>query len=101
MRFEMVAARDSLERLLAESDVTSGMYVRVHGKNLILGREEEYGGATERVDMVRLTERPRRQYGLSYKRHTGRWERMPFEGSLAELVKLLQESLAHMVAPLC
>ena len=100
MRFEMVAARSSLERLLAESEATSGMYIRVHGKNLILGREETYDGANGRVDMVRLTERPRRQYGLSYKRHTGRWERMPFEGTLAELVKLLQESLTHMVAPL-
>ena len=58
MKFEMVAARSSLERLLAESDATNGMYVRVHGKNLILGREETYGGANGRVDMVRLTERP-------------------------------------------
>lgn len=100
MKFEMVAARDSLERLLADSDATSGMYVRVHGKNLILGREETYGEATDRVDMVRLTQRSRSEYGLSYRRHTGRWERMPFEGTMAELVKLLQESLTHVVAPL-
>ncbi len=100
MKFEMVAARDSLERLLAKSDATAGMYVRVHGKNLILGREETYAGATDRVDMVRLTQRTRSRYGLSYKRHTGRWERMPFEGTTAELVELLQEGLTHMVAPL-
>ena len=47
MKFEMVAARDSLERLLAQNDATSGMYVRVYGKNLIMGREETYAGETQ------------------------------------------------------
>ena len=100
MKFEMVAARDSLERLLAQNDATLGMYVRVYGKNLILGREETFGDATQRVDMVRLTQRTRSLYGLSYKRHTGRWERMPFEGTMTELVELLQGGLTHLVAPL-
>ena len=100
MKFGMVAARDSLERLLAQNDATSGMYVRVYGKSLILGRDETYGGETQRVDMVRLTQRARSRYGLSYKRHTGRWERMPFEGTMPELVALLQGGLTHMVAPL-
>ena len=100
MKFEMMAARDSLQDQLASNDATSGMYVRVHGKNLILGREETYQEVTESVDMVRLTQRTSHGYGLSYKRHTGRWERMPFEGTIEELVTLLQEGLTHMVAPL-
>lgn len=100
MRSEIAGARASLERLLAEDDTTSGMYVRVYGKNLILGREETYEGAAQRVDMVRLTQRTRTSYGLSYKSHRGRWERMPFEGTLEDLAALLQGSLAHMVTPL-
>lgn len=100
MKFEMAAARDRLQQLLAESETTEGMYVRVHGKNLILGREDTYGGVTDKVDMVRLTKKNRSTYTLSYKRHTGRWERLPFSGDMDELVKLLQGGLTHMVAPL-
>lgn len=101
MSFEMDAASCSLKRLLKADASTDGMYVRVRGKNLILGREELIGPSGERVndDRVRLTRLNSTTYGLSMKRHTGRWERMPFVGTLAELVETLQNGLPHLVAP--
>ncbi len=99
MDFEKQAALSHLQQLLTESATTAGMYARAHGKNLIMGREDTYQGTTENVDMVRLTRQSQSKFALSYKRHTGRWERLPFTGDMTELVKLLQGSLSHMVAP--
>jgi len=100
MDFEKQAALSRLQQLLAENEATAGMYARAHGKNLIMGREDTYEGTTEKIDMVRLTRQTQSRFALSYKRHTGRWERLPFTGDMTELVQLLQGSLAHMVAPL-
>ncbi len=100
MNFEMASARTRLESLLEVNEATSGMYVRVHGKNLILGREETYAGQTARVDRVRLTKKSVSAYLLSHKRHNGRWEGLPFSGHLDELVEVLQGVVPHLVAPL-
>jgi hypothetical protein len=92
---------DELRRLLEAHPPTAGMYVRVHGNHLILGRREPIGpdGRLANDDRVRLTQRSAASYGLSVKRHTGRWERTPFTGTLQEMVDVIRGCMQHLVAP--
>lgn len=101
MKAKMETARMTLGRLLEQSDLTSGMTVRVHGDHLLLGRGEKGtpGSKRETVDRVRLTRLTPSKYGLSVRRHTGRWERTPFSGSMPEMVEVMQAYMQHLVAP--
>jgi hypothetical protein len=100
MKSDMSRAKAQLEDLLAKDAGTAGMDVRVHGDNLILAREVDTGnGGTEIEDRVRLTKLNATRWGLSVKRHTGRWERTPFSGSMKELVENLLTFMQHLVAP--
>ena len=102
MKAAMRIANSRLTKLLAAHELTAGMYVRVHGKNLIMGRREPRGpnGQLEDDDRVRLTQLNASSYGLSVKRHTGRWERTPFSGSMEEMVEAILTFMQHLVAPL-
>lgn len=100
MKTEMTFACSELERLLESSPATKGMYVRVHGKNLIVGREESFGTDVEHVDRVRFTRINQVRFELAVKRHTGRWERTPIAGPLPSVVRTVQETLPFVVAPL-
>lgn len=101
MKPQMLTAEAELRRLLAANDLTLGMYVRVHGNHLIAGRKEPMGpsGPLEDDDRVRFTQLPRGRYGLSVKRHTGRWEKTPFTGSMRETVDAVCSFMQHLVAP--
>ena len=101
MQTNMRAAESKLKRLLDSHEPTAGMYVRVHGDHLILGRQEPIGpnGQVENTDRVRLTRLSDSAYGLSVKRHTGRWERTPFAGTLDEIVDIILGCMQHLVAP--
>lgn len=101
MKAGMRMAQSQLTRLLESHEPTAGMYVRVHGDNLIMGRRElmRPGGELEDDDRVRLTRLNASTYGLSVKRHTGRWERTPFSGSMEEMVDVIQTLMQHLVAP--
>ena len=56
-------------------------------------------GQMENDDRVRLTQLTVSTYGLSVKRHTGRWERTPFAGTLEEMVDIILGCMQHLVAP--
>ena len=101
MKTAMRAAESKLRGLLDAHDRTAGLYVRVHGDHLILGRREPIGpnGEMENDDRVRLTRLSASAYGLSVKRHTGRWERTPFSGSMVEMVDTILGCMQHLVAP--
>ena len=49
-------------------------------------------------DRVRLTRMSTATYGLSVKRHIGRWERTPFTGTMEELVDTIMGCMQHLVA---
>lgn len=85
---------------LQSNELTKGMYVRVHGENLILGREESVGadGSVEQGDRVRLTRRGRSTWALSVKRHTGRWERTPFAGGMDDVVASMCAFMQHLIS---
>lgn len=100
MKTTMQIAQSQLTKLLETSDRTRGAYVRIHGDHLIIGRREVFGPdrKLEDDDRVRLTRLNVSSYGLSVKRHTGRWERTPFSGSMEEMVETIQTFMQHLVA---
>jgi len=95
------AAKHRLERLLADNPLTKGMYVRTWGDHLIIGRHEPFGpdGELEADDRLRFTARNSSSFGLSVRRHTGRWENTPFTGTLEELTDVIWALMQHIVAP--
>jgi len=101
MSFEMEADQDALSCLLEGHETTRGLYVRAWGKHLIVGREEAFGpdGSLQKSDRVRLTRLNASTYGLSVKRHTGRWEKTPFSGSMKDMVEVMQSLMQHLLAP--
>jgi hypothetical protein len=101
MKTDMRLAESKLKGLLAVHPSTAGLYIRTHGDHLILGRREAIGphGEMEDDDRVRLTRVSASQYGLSVKRHTGRWERTPFCGDMEEMVETILGCMQHLVAP--
>lgn len=100
MKPGMRTAQAALEDLLESNELTRGMYVRVHGENLILGREENLGRSdpVDRVDCVRLTRLSKGTWGLSVRRHTGRWEQTPFSGTMKDVVRAIWTFMQHLVA---
>jgi hypothetical protein len=101
MNASMRLAHSQLAKLLEANELTAGMYVRVHGDNLIIGRRELEASAisVEDDDRVRLTRLGACSFGLSVRRHTGRWERTPFSGTLDEMVQVILTLMQHLVAP--
>lgn len=101
MKTEMRVAESKLRELLGAHEMTADLYVHVRGAHLILGRREPVGPTREMAndDRVRLTRLSASTYGLSVKRHTGRWERTPFSGSMAEMVDTVLGCMQHLVAP--
>jgi len=92
-------ARERLDELLAEQELTIGLLVRVRGKHLTLVREDPGPeGEPEDDPRVRLTHLGGEQFGVSIWRHTGKWERTPFAGSIDEVVELVQGPMQHLVA---
>ena len=93
------AACDRLESLLPEHKATRGLLVRKRGKHLTLVREEKgASGAIEDDPRVRLTHLGGDQFGVSVFRHTGKWERTPFTGTIDENVNAILETMQHIVA---
>ncbi len=94
-------ARSQLTDLVESSQPTAGMYVRVHGDHLILCRSvpDSDEGKQQNDDRVRLTRLTASKYGLSVKRHNGRWERTPFSGTINELFEVILSFMQHLVAP--
>ena len=95
------AAQEELVSLLAQHEMTKGLYVRARGKHLTVGREvpEPDDKKPEADDRVRLTHLSDGQFGLSVMRHTGKWEKTPFCGTLDELVGDMRGAMQHLLAP--
>ncbi len=100
MASQLDAARDRLLSLLEQHETTRGLYVNVRGKQLILGRREAFGPAhpPEDDDRVRLTQISGDSFGLSVMRHTGKWEKTPFSGTLEQLVEIMTGPIQHLLA---
>lgn len=92
---------EALQLLLDASDLTREVLLRTAGGKIYLGRRELPGPFSEgEVDeSLRLDPLPGGTYGLSVKRHTGRWEKTPFSGSQEELVEVIRTQMQHLIAP--
>jgi hypothetical protein len=97
MKSVMNEARARLVPLLEDSELTAGMCVRIHGDHLILARSDP-GTDANLTDRVRLTRLSASRYGLSVKRHNGRWERTPFSGTLKDMVQVMHTFMQHLVS---
>ena len=92
-------SRERLQELLAAHELTAGLLVRVRGRQLTLVREEPGPDGTPEDDAcVRLTHLGQGQFGVSVLRHTGKWERTPFAGSIDDVVDVLRGPMQHLVA---
>lgn len=101
MNEEMKAAQTKLRTLLDAHPVTTGAYVRVHGKQLVVGRQESFG-PNEKIledDRIRLTLIGNKKFGLSIRHHTGRWEKVPFSGTMEKVVNDMLCFMQHILAP--
>jgi len=99
----MVADRDVETRLRALLDadaLTAGLTITTRRGDIVLGRIEPPGPFSdgEPDDRVKLTPLGGDRFGLSVRRHTGRWEKTPFTGTLDELVHLLSTAMQHLIA---
>jgi hypothetical protein len=102
MNPKMQAAKVGLSERLEASDLTRGMYVKTRGDHLVMGRTERFAPELdpEDDDRVRLTMLANSTYGLSVRRHTGRWERTPFSGTMDEMLEVILSLMQHLVAPI-
>lgn len=99
MKPELEAATEELRGLLEANPATAGLRVRVRASQIVLSRcVEDVPGEPSEDDRVRLTPLGASRYGLSVRRHTGRWERTPLAGSLQEVVAAICTTLPHLVA---
>ena len=95
----MERAQQRLKELLEQSKVTAGLLVRVRGKHLTLVREDVgLDGEPEDDPRARLTHLGGDQFGVSVMRHTGKWERTPFIGTIDDVVAIITDTMQHLVA---
>ena len=94
-------ATKDLQRLLKANDLTKEVVLRTGSARIYLGRKELPGPFSEgEIDeSLRLERLPDGLFGLSVKRHTGRWEKAPFSGTLEELVEVICTQMQHLIAP--
>ena len=100
---EKMITRHELRRLLDSHPATEGMTIRAHGKSFILGRRDHDPGgpfpSAEPDDRVRLTATAKGRFTVSVRRHTGRWEKTPFTGTLPQVFDAICATMQHLVAP--
>ena len=88
-------AAGQLERKLHSRPDLKHLRVRRRGKTLTLYSDTPYG----LDDHVRLTSLGASSWGLSLPRHTGRWDRTPFVGTMDDVLATLTDMLGWHLAP--
>lgn len=84
----------TIEALLERGEATRGLTVKTWGGHLILGRVDDDGPDPR----FRLTPLGNARYGLSlYDRN--RWDPLPYEGTLDELVDSMNNDLSMWATP--
>ena len=101
MNSAMQRAQGRLAKLIEHDIITAGMPIRIHGDHLILRRPDPQAPSQtpQDDDRVRLARSSQRTYGVSVKRHTGRWEKTPFVGNLEDMVNTIRSVMQHLAVP--
>lgn len=84
----MPAGQEHLEQLIEHADGFDHLRVKKHGEHLILYS----GSADDEQKHARLTHLHGDEWGLSFWKHTGRWEKTPFTGTIEDLFATLTEN---------
>jgi hypothetical protein len=91
--FRLSTLVPTIQALLDQGEATRGFTVKVRGGHLILDRVDELGSDQR----FRLTPLGGDAFGLSlYNRDC--WEPLPYQGTLNEMVDLMNTDLAHWAA---
>lgn len=88
---DLLRACEQLQQALHATGEYAHVVVRVARGHLLV-----YAGDDEPV--ARLTPLGQAQYGLSFYRHDGRWERMPFSGPISDMATTVVETLGPYLA---
>lgn len=88
---DLLSACEQLQQAVHAGGEYPHVVVRVARGHLLV-----YAGDDEPV--ARLTPLGQAQYGLSFYRHDGRWERMPFSGSISDMATSLVDTLGPYLA---
>lgn len=91
----MDSAQEQLEELLASHRGIDHIRVKRRGRSLTLYSDSDYGADLH----AKLTAIGRHRWALSLPRHTGRWEKTPFVGSMQEIIETLTQMLGFHLAP--
>ena len=92
-RFWLPTLVPTAQSLLDQGEATRGLTVKTWGGHLVLGRVDDAGPDPR----FRLTPLGGGRYGLSlYDRN--RWDPLPFEGTLNELVDVMNHDLSAWAA---
>jgi hypothetical protein len=83
----------TVQTLLDNGAATHGMTVKTWGGHLVVGRVDADGADLR----FRLTPLGRGRYGLSL-HDRNRWDRLPYEGTLNELVEVMNTDLGSWAA---
>jgi len=86
-------ARDALAKLLAARPGLAHLRVSKRGSSLTVNS----GTGPSEQKHARLTHLTGSTWGLSFPHHTGRWERTPFTGSLAELLDTMVDDFPFLL----
>lgn len=84
-------AKSNLERRCASDEALAHLRVQKYGKSLTLLS----GPDDDAQKHARFTHIAGNAWGLSFPRHTGKWEKSPFTGTLDELVDTLVGNFPH------
>lgn len=89
----------AIQEALLANCVGEGFEVIRRGRHWILLRHTRSLITDEQLTLecLRLTPLEGKRYGLSLKRHDGRWTRVPVQGSLAKISTFVQRYLHHWV----
>ncbi len=85
----------TVQTLLDQGEATRGLTARTRGQHLIISRPDELGPDPR----FRLTPLGGGRYGLSL-HERNRWEPLPYDGTLNELVDVMNSDLAVWAATL-
>ena len=88
---------EQLQQLCDASEILCGLRTVVARGGIDVLRDDPSGGGAPRSHRCgRLTPIRGNEYGLSIIRHTGRFEKVPFSGTVAMLCETMEGPLAHV-----
>lgn len=88
---ELLSACAQLQQAVRAAGEYAHVVVRVERGHLLV-----YAG--DAAPVARVTPLGQGQYGLSFYRHDGKWEPMPFSGAISEMATTLVDTLGPYLA---